>query len=53
MTEIEKVTVFVARTVNGRRELLLFQHPYACIQIPALAVFMTSQAQQESDPQPS
>jgi 8-oxo-dGTP pyrophosphatase MutT (NUDIX family) len=30
---IEKVTAFVTRMVNGRRELLLFQHPYA--QIPA------------------
>src|SRR5215207_1214137 len=33
--EIEKVTAFVTRSVNGRRELLLFQHPYAGIQIPA------------------
>jgi 8-oxo-dGTP pyrophosphatase MutT (NUDIX family) len=32
---IEKVTAFVTRSVNGRRELLLFQHPYAGIQIPA------------------
>ncbi len=32
---IEKVTAFVTRMVNGRRELLLFQHPYAGIQIPA------------------
>jgi 8-oxo-dGTP pyrophosphatase MutT (NUDIX family) len=32
---IEKVTAFVARTVNGQRQLLLFQHPYAGIQIPA------------------
>jgi 8-oxo-dGTP pyrophosphatase MutT (NUDIX family) len=32
---IEKVTAFVTRTVKGRRELLLFQHPYAGIQIPA------------------
>jgi 8-oxo-dGTP pyrophosphatase MutT (NUDIX family) len=32
---IEKVTAFVTRTVNGRRELLLFQHPSAGIQIPA------------------
>jgi 8-oxo-dGTP pyrophosphatase MutT (NUDIX family) len=32
---IEKVTAFVTRTVNGRRELLLFEHPYAGIQIPA------------------
>jgi ADP-ribose pyrophosphatase YjhB (NUDIX family) len=34
-TGIEKVTAFVTRTLNGRRELLLFQHPYAGIQIPA------------------
>jgi 8-oxo-dGTP pyrophosphatase MutT (NUDIX family) len=32
---IEKVTSFVTRTVNGHRELLLFQHPYAGVQIPA------------------
>jgi 8-oxo-dGTP pyrophosphatase MutT (NUDIX family) len=32
---IEKVTAFVTRTVHGRRELLLFEHPYAGIQIPA------------------
>jgi 8-oxo-dGTP pyrophosphatase MutT (NUDIX family) len=32
---IEKVTAFVTRVVNSRRELLLFQHPYAGIQIPA------------------
>jgi 8-oxo-dGTP pyrophosphatase MutT (NUDIX family) len=32
---IEKVTAFVTRVVNGRRELLLFEHPYAGIQIPA------------------
>jgi 8-oxo-dGTP pyrophosphatase MutT (NUDIX family) len=32
---IEKVTAFVTRPVNGHRELLLFQHPYAGIQIPA------------------
>ena len=32
---IEKVTAFVTRMVNGRRELLLFQHPSAGIQIPA------------------
>lgn len=32
---IEKVTAFVTRRVNGRRELLLFQHPSAGIQIPA------------------
>jgi ADP-ribose pyrophosphatase YjhB (NUDIX family) len=31
---IEKVTAFVTRMVNGRRELLLFEHPYAGIQIP-------------------
>ncbi len=37
-TGIEKVTAFVTRMVNGRRELLLFQHPYAGIQIPAGAV---------------
>ena len=34
-TGIEKVTAFVTRTLKGRRELLLFQHPYAGIQIPA------------------
>jgi 8-oxo-dGTP pyrophosphatase MutT (NUDIX family) len=34
-TGIEKVTAFVTRTANGRRELLLFQHPYAGTQIPA------------------
>src|SRR4051812_9240996 len=33
--EIEKVTAFVTRTVNSRRELLQFKHPYAGIQIPA------------------
>jgi ADP-ribose pyrophosphatase YjhB (NUDIX family) len=32
---IEKVTAFVTRTVNSRREVLLFEHPYAGIQIPA------------------
>lgn len=32
---IEKVTAFVTRMANGRRELLLFQHPYAGIQLPA------------------
>lgn len=32
---IEKVTAFVTRMMNDRRELLLFQHPYAGIQIPA------------------
>jgi hypothetical protein len=33
-TEIEKVTAFVTRTVNGRRELLLFEHPYAATSSP-------------------
>jgi 8-oxo-dGTP pyrophosphatase MutT (NUDIX family) len=32
---IEKVTAFVTRMVHGRRELLLFEHPYAGIQLPA------------------
>ena len=31
----EKVTAFVIRTANHRAELLLFEHPYAGIQIPA------------------
>jgi ADP-ribose pyrophosphatase YjhB (NUDIX family) len=34
-TPIEKVTAFVIRTANERAELLLFEHPYAGIQIPA------------------
>jgi ADP-ribose pyrophosphatase YjhB (NUDIX family) len=35
MGAIEKVTAFVTRIVQGRQELLLFEHPYAGIQIPA------------------
>jgi 8-oxo-dGTP pyrophosphatase MutT (NUDIX family) len=34
-TGIEKVTAFVIRSVNGRMDLLLFEHPYAGIQFPA------------------
>jgi len=32
---VEKVTAFVVRAVDARRELLLFRHPDAGIQIPA------------------
>lgn len=32
---LKKVTVFVTREKNGKVELLLFQHPYAGIQMPA------------------
>jgi 8-oxo-dGTP pyrophosphatase MutT (NUDIX family) len=32
---IEKVTAFITRDSNQGQELLLFQHPYAGIQIPA------------------
>lgn len=32
---IEKVTVFVVRALEGERHLLLLEHPYAGIQIPA------------------
>ena len=32
---IEKVTAFVTRQWEGERQLLLFKHPYAGVQIPA------------------
>jgi 8-oxo-dGTP pyrophosphatase MutT (NUDIX family) len=37
-TQIEKVTAFVTRCVNGRTELLPFEHPSAGIQFPARTV---------------
>lgn len=33
--EMRKVTVFITRNNNGQKELLLFKHPNAGIQIPA------------------
>ena len=35
---VEKVTAFVTRSTSSGRELLLFEHPFAGIQIPAGAV---------------
>lgn len=32
---LEKVTIFILRTHAARTELLLFQHPYAGVQLPA------------------
>ena len=32
---IEKVTAFIIRESNAGRELLLFEHPYAGLQLPA------------------
>jgi 8-oxo-dGTP pyrophosphatase MutT (NUDIX family) len=35
MESIEKVTVFITRTTDAGEELLLIEHPYAGVQIPA------------------
>jgi len=35
MTHLHKVTAFILRPALGGPELLLIQHPYAGIQIPA------------------
>ena len=32
---VQKVTAFITRTVNETKELLVFQHPTAGIQLPA------------------